>query len=127
MNSFLGFEPVGKRYNLGAFTNIQQEDVPDNNEVVTQLFGNYPNPFRDHTVIAFYLSFSDIATNVNLKIYNIKGQLVKSFTTKYLEKGHKKIVWNGSNNHGDKVSRGVYLFSLEVGERKSVKKMVYLK
>ncbi|MDD3051438.1 MAG: right-handed parallel beta-helix repeat-containing protein [Candidatus Cloacimonetes bacterium] len=127
MNGFLGFEPLGKRYNLGAFTNIQEEDVPDDNEAVTQLFGNYPNPFRDYTIITFYLSFSDIATDVFLRIYNIKGQLVKSYKTKYLEQGHKKILWNGTNDQGDKVARGVYLFSLEVDKRKSVKKMVYLK
>ncbi len=87
---------------------------------------NYPNPFNPSTTISFYTKENNTPTKI--KIYNIKGQLVKTLLNENLKKGEHKIVWNGTNNSGKTVSTGVYFFKLMQKDQKTViRKMMLIK
>ncbi len=64
---------------------------------------------------------------VELKVYNIKGQLVKTLVKDHLEAGTHKAVWDGDNDTGKRVSSGVYLYRLESGGKTKARKMLMLK
>lgn len=91
---------------------------------VTELQGNYPNPFNPVTQICFALSKPEI---VNLKIYNIKGELVKTLLNDHIEAGFHQINWNGKNQKGKDVSSGIYFYQLQAGKYHALKKMSLMK
>ncbi len=89
------------------------------------LHSNYPNPFNPVTNIAFDLNRNE---TVSLKVYNLKGQLVKTLVNKdYLEKGNHIYIWNGIDNQDKQVSSGVYFYKLEGENHSQTKKMLLLK
>ncbi len=86
---------------------------------------NYPNPFNPTTTISFDLPKS---ANVDLSIYNIKGQKVKTLTDEKYSKGKHSLIWNGTNDKNQNVGSGVYFYKLNVnGKIKSVKKCMMVK
>jgi len=87
------------------------------------LLGNYPNPFNPATNIAFALPENG---SVSLKIYNIAGQLVKSYEG-YYEAGNHTITWDGTNLNGENVASGIYFYRLLAGSFSATKKMVMTK
>ena len=89
------------------------------------LHSNYPNPFNPETTIAFNLAKND---NVSLKVYNLKGQLVRSLIgDEYLEKGRHEVVWDGKDNSSKSVGTGMYFYKLEAKDTSTTKKMLLLK
>jgi len=89
-----------------------------------KLYHNYPNPFNPYTTIRFDIpKFS----NVSLKIYNILGQEVKTLVSGKLAPGEYKILWDGRNDYGIRVSSGMYFYRIIAGKFIQTKKMVLLK
>ncbi|PID28850.1 MAG: hypothetical protein CSB55_03115 [Candidatus Cloacimonadota bacterium] len=110
-------------YHIVAFDKNGElnDNIPD--KVV--LKGNYPNPFNPSTTINFSIPEN---SEVNLSIYNVKGQKVRTSINKKLEKGYHKVLWNGKNEAGNFVGSGVYLYRLKVnGKTEAVKKCLMLK
>lgn len=95
---------------------------------VTELNGNYPNPFNPTTNIKFSLKAD---SKVLLSIYNVRGQKVKTLINDNMEAGYHTIVWDGRDDSGKSVSSGVYFNNFgsadESGDYTSVKKMILLK
>jgi gluconolactonase len=95
-----------------------------------ELHNNYPNPFNPSTTISYTLPEK---SSVNVTIYDIQGKAVKSFSFSAQSAGSQSVVWNGTNNHGNVVSSGVYMYrvivsSLKDGSRLSKSaKMMFLK
>jgi hypothetical protein len=86
---------------------------------------NYPNPFSDNTVIKFEIGKT---TDVSLKVYNIAGQLVSTIFEGTKEPGVYTINWNGTNNAGERLTNGVYLYTLQAGsDFKATKKMLLVR
>jgi hypothetical protein len=74
----------------------------------------YPNPFNANCTIKYSLPLDK---NVNIKIYNMLGQVVKTLVdNKFQLKGEYKVTWDGTNDHGMLVASGTYIYSLEVGK-----------
>lgn len=90
----------------------------------TTLDQNYPNPFNPSTIIPFSLA---APSPVSLTIYNVKGQRVKTLLNETKDFGRYKINWDGKNDHGLRVSSGVYYYRLEAGKHVFTKKLVLLK
>jgi len=86
---------------------------------------NYPNPFNPETNIVFNLPEDG---KVQLDIYNIRGQKVKTLINSNLDQGNHSVIWNGEDDSGKKVSSGVYLYKLQVnGKTEKTKKMLLLR
>lgn len=90
---------------------------------------NYPNPFNPMTTIEFSLGVSDdeMMNKVSLDIYNILGRHVKSLVDDILMPGHYSIEWDATDNGGQKIATGIYLYRLKVGSELQTKKMLLLK
>tara|TARA_B100002052_G_scaffold183921_2_gene167572 strand:- start:1626 stop:4022 length:2397 start_codon:yes stop_codon:yes gene_type:complete len=88
------------------------------------LHGNYPNPFNPTTQIRFDLPYRG---NVNIHIYNMLGQKVKVFSMPNTPPGRHAITWNGTNQKGQALSAGVYLYQMISEDFVKTRKMILLK
>ncbi len=93
-------------------------------EVASELLGNYPNPFNPQTTIRFKLVEE---SNVELNIYNLKGQHVTTLMSEPLEIGAYSIDWNGVDKNNKPVSSGIYFYKLKAGSSSFSRKMLLLK
>ncbi|MFC1887944.1 PKD domain-containing protein [Candidatus Cloacimonadota bacterium] len=87
----------------------------------------YPNPFNPETNIALNLNADDAKYPVNLSIYNIKGQLVKTLITNSVVNTGTSIKWDGKDNNGSSISTGVYFVRLETASNFVSSKIVLMK
>ena len=88
--------------------------IDENFQSIPQRFSlhqNYPNPFNPSTLIRYDLPQNAI---VELNIYNVLGQEVKTLVNEIQEAGYKSIQWDGTNNTGVWVSSGIYLYRIGV-------------
>jgi len=98
--------------------------------LVTELNGIYPNPFNPTTNISFSLKAD---AKVSLKIYNIRGQKVRTLINNDVLAGYHSVVWDGTDDSSKSVSSGVYFSNFgaeesnENGRYTSVKKVILLK
>ncbi len=99
----------------------------DNNVQVPQsyLLQNYPNPFNPETTITFALK--ETSKDLELNIYNVKGQLVKTLIKGNVEAGSHSVVWNGTNSSDQAVASGVYYYKLKTENQTLTKKMILMK
>lgn len=93
--------------------------------LVTELKGNFPNPFNPTTTIAFSLKERSFVT---IEIYNVLGQKVKTLVRENLDAGNHTIHWHGKDDNGSSVGSGVYFYKMsDGGKYTSTKKMILLK
>ncbi|MCP4726688.1 MAG: T9SS type A sorting domain-containing protein [bacterium] len=85
---------------------------------------NYPNPFNQTTTIFFRNTSQG---SLSLKIYNIKGQLIKVLANGDYPRGDFSFRWNGINDQGIPAGSGIYIYRLQMGRNSYSKKMVLLK
>lgn len=90
----------------------------------TTLLQNYPNPFNPETWIPYQLAEN---TNVKINIFDIQGQLVWKIDLGSQSAGEYTVLWDGRDSLGEKVSSGVYFYTLQAGEFTATRKMVIVK
>jgi len=100
----------------GRYNHIEEELI-NNLEI-----SHYPNPFSNSTTISFSLPKN--VEKATLKIYNLKGQLVKTYK---LDSEDTSITWDGKNNNGLQVANGIYFYKLTCNNKSVVKKMIFLR
>ncbi|AFN73621.1 hypothetical protein MROS_0377 [Melioribacter roseus P3M-2] len=88
---------------------------------------NFPNPFNISTIINFSVPSSMTGSRVKLNIYNINGELIKTLVDEELQAGNYSTQWNGTNQSGNVVSSGIYLYEVRVGNLSKIGKMNLLK
>jgi len=97
-------------------TELLVNNITPNKYVLEQ---NYPNPFNPSTVINYSIPSSGF---VKLEAYNILGKKVATLVNEFKEAGSYEISFDGSN-----LASGIYLYSIQVGNFNSTKKMLLLK
>jgi len=102
------------------YLSIEGEGVP----VEFALHENYPNPFNPTTTLRFDLPE---VSNITLTIYNMLGQKVRTFNMQSTPAGYHSITWDATNDYGDPVGAGVYLYQLQTKDFVKTRKMVLLK
>lgn len=88
------------------------------------LYQNYPNPFNPSTNIMYEIPHYG---SVEINIYDIQGQLIRSFGKTFQNAGSYQVTWNGQNNSGAMVSSGTYLCRVSFDETFLVKKLLLIK
>lgn len=103
-------------------SNIEQ-DI-SHNLLKFQLLQNFPNPFNPQTEIPFVLENDGYVT---ISIYSEIGQIVRRFDLGYLSAGNASVLWNATNNLGQKVASGIYLYEIRVNEFVAVRRMLLMR
>jgi hypothetical protein len=93
------------------------------NSAVT-LSNNYPNPFNPTTNIDFAITKDQ---NVEIAVYNAKGQKVRTLVKDYLTAGNHSVKWTGIDSSNKPVSSGIYFYKMNIGQQTLTKKMILLK
>ncbi len=111
-----------------AFLSLQL-NVGDVHPQDTLLAQNYPNPFNPETWIPYQLSAS---TQVQIDIYNVSGQLVRSLDLGWQPTGSymtpsSAAYWDGKNAVGERVASGIYFYTLQTSDFTATRRMVILK
>ncbi len=108
---------------------LSNEETYDLLPEISDLLNNYPNPFNPSTTIRFAVSMPD--SPVNISIYNIKGQRVRSFKIHPDKIGTKfkinKVFWDGKDDHGREIPSGVYLCQAKIAGKTFSRKMLLTK
>jgi len=116
--------PVGSTHHMdhaAALTLSTKEEIIANSFALKQ---NYPNPFNPSTEISFTL---DGASNINLSVFNMLGQKVRTLVNGSKPAGVHTLEWDGRDEMGQRVSTGIYLYTLSNGSKSITKKMALMK
>jgi len=112
-----------KKITFSGFTNIENTKEINNLIKIFKLKQNYPNPFNPKTIIEYEIPKARL---VDLKIYDINGQLVKKFSNS-CQAGMNKTIWDGKNNKGNLVASGIYFYQVIFENSILTKRMILLK
>lgn len=113
------------RNNLPLSVNIEQ-DCHVNVESLPRVFtlSNYPNPFNNGTTIRYELP---IESKVEIQIFNVLGQPVKTLVNKKTDAGKHQNHWDGTNDSGFEVVSGAYILKMKAGDQLLLRKILLLK
>ena len=105
-----------------------KKDSPDEVEQLflpstVSLSQNYPNPFNPATTIEYNVPAQ---SRINLTLYNVLGQLVRTLVDDTRQAGSYRVTWDGTDQFGAPVSMGVYFYRLQAGDYRDTKKMLLL-
>ena len=90
----------------------------------------YPNPFTNFTTIEYDVPSEQ---NVVIRIFNIRGQTIRTLVNEDKNAGYYTVIWDGTNENGDEVSSGVYFCQMYTpknpngGQFVKAKKMVKIR
>lgn len=95
------------------FTVVEEKDVEIENLV------NYPNPFTTNTEFIFQHNQAGIPMDVKLEVFTVSGKLVKSINRTIVNQGYlsRDLRWNGRDDYGDRIGKGVYVYKLSIRSR----------
>ena len=99
---------------------VDEATIPE----VFALHQNYPNPFNPTTNINYDIPESQV---VSIMIYDVMGREVRTLINEFQEVGYRTIRWDATDNLGRSVSAGMYIYTIQAGDFRQVKKMVLLK
>ena len=89
-----------------------------------KLLGNYPNPFNPMTTIEYEIP---AVSDVHVRIFDLKGALVRELLNETQSAGLHQVVWNGTNSNNARVSSGVYLYVVQCGGQALSRQLILVK
>jgi PKD repeat protein len=111
---------VGAEMTINYVLGISKAGVPE----VFALHQNYPNPFNPVTRINYDLPKDDL---VKITVYDMIGRQVKTLINQSQTAGYRSVRWDATNNLGEPVSAGLYMYVIQAGEFRETRKMILLK
>ncbi len=109
-------------------TSVNNSELDMNDEYLIPdkyaLQQNFPNPFNPRTTIHYELPKQEL---VQIIIFDLLGHQVKRLVDDFQGAGVNSIVWDTTNDHGQSVSAGIYIYQLQVGRILQTRKMIFLK
>lgn len=88
------------------------------------LLENFPNPFNPTTTIRYNMPNSG---KVTLKVFDINGRLVNTLVNGQNPQGMHRIIWDGTDTYGNKMSSGIYFYQIDTPYQHETAKMVLIK
>ena len=89
-----------------------------------KLLQNYPNPFNPTTTIEYQIPEGG---DVEIQIFSIHGEIVRSFKNSHISSGSFNVVWDGKNNAGNTVASGLYIYKVSFENSIIAKRMTFIK
>ena len=115
---------IGESFPAEVVVDVTISDEGDNPVSMTALRANYPNPFNPSTTIAFDIKEAGV---VQIDIFNIRGQKVKTLVHEHMDMGRYTAVWTGIDDNGRNVSSGMYFYQMRAEGFSEIKRMVLMK
>ncbi len=114
---------VGNNRTLLKYSEITSAE---NDDILPEILlsQNYPNPFNPTTTISFSIQEE---SDIEISIYSIKGQKVKTLVNNRFTQGDHSKIWNSDDDLGKSVSSGIYYYKIKAGNQETVKRMLLLK
>jgi hypothetical protein len=112
------------KIDIYSITTNTKENITANTLTRILKTSNFPNPFRLKTAIKYFLPQ---AKYVAINIYNIKGELVKVLEQTKRNRGENTVIWDGTDNKGQRLSSGKYFYQVISGDLITARKIVLLK
>ncbi len=90
--------------------------VAASSEIALEHVLNYPNPFTTKTFFMFEHNQACEMLDVRIQIFTVSGKLVKTIVQQTQQEGFRTtpIEWDGLDEYGDKIGRGVYIYKVEI-------------
>jgi len=107
-----------------GFTKLASGMAREQAVEATRLEGNHPNPFNPSTTIRYALSSDG---SVSIRVYNMLGQEVATLVDGFQKAGEQSVTWHGTNNLGQTVASGLYIYRLQSGKSVLTKKMMFIR
>ncbi|MBN1948847.1 MAG: T9SS type A sorting domain-containing protein, partial [Candidatus Cloacimonetes bacterium] len=112
-----------------AISNIEFVTLPNSNQEniispVTELLAASPNPFNPETKLQFILAGD---SDVELAIYNLKGQKITTLLNQYITAGQYSTIWTGHDHYGKECPSGLYFAVLRAGNSIFNQKLLLIK
>ena len=85
---------------------------------------NYPNPFNPITTISYEIPKAEF---VVVGVFDMRGNKITTLVNELQNPGVKSYNWNGTNDYGNSVAAGVYIYTIQAGNYRQSKKMILLK
>ncbi len=116
--------PILKSLTISYDSSVNVEtDVPEK----TAFLGVYPNPFNPETMISFRIGSVSSPQNVQINIYSMNGQNVRTLKNEFLGSGNYRILWDGRDDDGMVLASGLYICRLVVGRALFTNKMLMIR
>jgi len=109
---------------LVTIGNPEQEPQAPENPLKTSLLNAFPNPFNPTTNLRYSIK---TAGDVHIDVFNLKGQLIRSFSASHYSPGYYQVSWDGKDNNGTLVSSGIYMYRMTTGSFSATKRMILAK
>jgi len=106
---------------LTGITEDKEDEIIETSPIVTKLYQAKPNPFRGLTAIRYAISAK---TNVALLIHDVTGRLVSTLVSEEKGPGIYSLNWNGQTARNQKLSAGVYFYTLKTQDYTKTNKIV---
>ncbi len=112
---------IHENYSADSYIQFTHVGIDDETDIVTEfnLSQNYPNPFNPTTTISFSIPSDEF---VSLKVYDILGNEITSLVNEHKSMGRYNAQFDASN-----LSSGIYLYQLQAGSFREIKKMMLIK
>ena len=128
-NHFYVVSAIDVHENHGDYSDvltITVLDVDDNLGLpnVFAIHQNYPNPFNPTTRINYDLPEDAL---VSINVFDLMGRSIKTLVSENISAGFNSTLWDATNDYGESVSAGMYIFTIQAGDFKQTKKMLLLK
>jgi FlgD Ig-like domain len=108
----------------GVLTGVKEQELMHSVLSTFTLYQNYPNPFNPSTTIQYNMPKSG---NVEARIFDMQGRLVRTLIKSYQQAGTHSLVWNSRSNSGSVVASGTYFCQVLFNGNAFVKKLVFIK
>lgn len=112
---------VTHRWVMHLLTGVDAADAPVTAYALEQ---NYPNPFNPQTQIHFQLPHAGL---VRIAVFNTVGQRVRSLADGFFAQGRHVVTWDARDDQGQPLPTGLYHYTMESGDFRVVKKLLYVK
>ncbi len=91
-------------------------NVANSKKLVLEHVYNYPNPFTTSTSFLIEHNQPNADLDVIIQIFTVTGKIIKTIETQSMSNGYRinPIPWDGLDEYGDKIARGVYIYMVKV-------------